>query len=170
MKSYAWQVKLIPSLAELATAKMWQNYKFHFAICWSIKKYHIKVRWKRFHFNGHTIGFRPHIHSGREKVTWLRHNWRGQQTAVTEQCLPNMTHKGVISQRLQQLPRSIKQYHNGIYTVERYEVYIMTFFSPFPPKPSCTFFNPKILHDHCFQFLLGITVIPREIEENNYAK
>ena len=29
---------------------------------------------------------------------------------------------------------------------------------------------PKILHKHCFQFLLGITVVPREIEDNGYAK
>ena len=28
----------------------------------------------------------------------------------------------------------------------------------------------KILHNHCFQFLLGITVVPREIEHNGYAK
>ena len=27
----------------------------------------------------------------------------------------------------------------------------------------------KILHNHCFQFLLGITVVPREIEGNGYA-
>ena len=26
--------------------------------------------------------------------------------------------------------------------------------------------RPKILHNHCFQFLLGITVVPREIEDN----
>ena len=32
-----------------------------------------------------------------------------------------------------------------------------------------TLFTPKILHNHCFQFLLGITVIPREIEGNGYA-
>ena len=29
---------------------------------------------------------------------------------------------------------------------------------------------PKILHNHCFQFFLGITVIPREIKDNGYAK
>ena len=28
----------------------------------------------------------------------------------------------------------------------------------------------KILHNHCFQFLLGITVVPREIQNNGYAK
>ena len=27
---------------------------------------------------------------------------------------------------------------------------------------------PKILHDHCSQFLLGITVVPREIQDNGY--
>ena len=32
-----------------------------------------------------------------------------------------------------------------------------------PPKK-------KILHIHCFQFFLGITVIPREIKDNGYAK
>ena len=29
---------------------------------------------------------------------------------------------------------------------------------------------PRILHNHCFQFLLGITVVPREIQDNGYAK
>ena len=29
---------------------------------------------------------------------------------------------------------------------------------------------PKILHIRCFQFLLGITVVPREIHDNSYAK
>ena len=33
-----------------------------------------------------------------------------------------------------------------------------------PSSPS------KILHNLCFQFLLGITVVPREIEDNGYAK
>ena len=34
---------------------------------------------------------------------------------------------------------------------------------PPPPPP------PQILHNHCFQFLLGITVVRREIEDNGYA-
>ena len=29
---------------------------------------------------------------------------------------------------------------------------------------------PKSLHDHCSQFLLGITVVPREIQDNSYEK
>ena len=29
---------------------------------------------------------------------------------------------------------------------------------------------PRILHNHCFQFLLGTTVVLREIEDNGYAK
>ena len=28
---------------------------------------------------------------------------------------------------------------------------------------------PKKIHHHCFHFLLGITVVPREIEDNAYA-
>ena len=28
----------------------------------------------------------------------------------------------------------------------------------------------KILHKHCFQFILGLTIVPREIENNAYAK
>ena len=28
---------------------------------------------------------------------------------------------------------------------------------------------PQILHNHCFPFLLGITVVRREIEDNGYA-
>ena len=29
---------------------------------------------------------------------------------------------------------------------------------------------PQILHTHCFQFLLGITMVPRENKNNAYAK
>ena len=32
------------------------------------------------------------------------------------------------------------------------------------PPPS-----PQILHNHCFQFLVGITVVQREIEDNGNA-
>ena len=35
---------------------------------------------------------------------------------------------------------------------------------PPPPPPK------KKLRNHCFQFLLGITVIPREIKDNGYVK
>ena len=34
----------------------------------------------------------------------------------------------------------------------------------------CTLFAPQILHNLCFSFLLHITVVPREIENNAYAK
>ena len=30
--------------------------------------------------------------------------------------------------------------------------------------------HPKILHKHCFQFLLGPFYLPRETENNAYAK
>ena len=30
--------------------------------------------------------------------------------------------------------------------------------------------SPKILHKHCFQFLLGLTMVPRENKNNAYAK
>ena len=35
-----------------------------------------------------------------------------------------------------------------------------------PPSP----LQKKKLHNLCFSFLLGITVVPREIESNAYAK
>ena len=37
-------------------------------------------------------------------------------------------------------------------------------------RDQCTLSTPQILHNHCFQFPLGITVIPRETEDNGYAK
>ena len=37
---------------------------------------------------------------------------------------------------------------------------------PHPPLPPP---QKKQIHDHCFQFLLGITVISRDIEDNAYA-
>ena len=30
--------------------------------------------------------------------------------------------------------------------------------------------HPKIVHKHCFQFLLGVKMAPRETENNSYAK
>ena len=30
--------------------------------------------------------------------------------------------------------------------------------------------HPKILHNHCLQFLLGVKMAPRETENNAYAK
>ena len=30
--------------------------------------------------------------------------------------------------------------------------------------------SPHILHKHCFQFLLGLTMVPRENKNNAYAK
>ena len=30
--------------------------------------------------------------------------------------------------------------------------------------------HPKILHEHCLQFLLGVKMAPRETENNAYAK
>ena len=45
---------------------------------------------------------------------------------------------------------------------------------PFSPRQSCTLFTPpsplppsRKLPNHCFQFLLCITVVPREIEDND---
>ena len=35
----------------------------------------------------------------------------------------------------------------------------------FPPPP-----HPPILHNLCFSFLVGITAVPREIENHAYAK
>ena len=30
--------------------------------------------------------------------------------------------------------------------------------------------QPKAFHNHCFQFLLGLRIVPRETENNGYAK
>ena len=40
------------------------------------------------------------------------------------------------------------------------------------PKHTIMLFvcNPNILHKHCFQFLLGVKMAPRETENNAYAK
>ena len=35
---------------------------------------------------------------------------------------------------------------------------------------SAPYLPPKILHNLCFSFLLGITAVPREIENNTYVK
>ena len=35
---------------------------------------------------------------------------------------------------------------------------------------SASYLPPKILHNFCFLFLLGITAVPREIKNNAYAK
>ena len=42
--------------------------------------------------------------------------------------------------------------------------------APCPPPPQKKKKKKKKLYNYCFQFLLGITVIPREIEDNGCAK
>ena len=42
------------------------------------------------------------------------------------------------------------------------------------PENTVTYHNalcchPKILHKHCFQFLIGVKMAPRETEDNAYA-
>ena len=38
------------------------------------------------------------------------------------------------------------------------------------PSPSAPPPKKNIVHNHCFQFLLGITVVAREIEDSGSAK
>ena len=58
-------------------------------------------------------------------------------------------------------------------------LFLRVYYSPFSHKPCCTLLTPlppplppkkKKLHKHCFQFLLSISVIAREIKGNSYAK
>ena len=56
-------------------------------------------------------------------------------------------------------------------------LFLRVYYSPFWNRPYCTLFNPppppppqKKVHNHCFQFLLGISVVPRDIKDNGYAK
>ena len=44
---------------------------------------------------------------------------------------------------------------------------MQAFFQKYHNTLCCPF---KILHKHCFQFLLGLTITPREIANNAYAK
>ena len=41
---------------------------------------------------------------------------------------------------------------------------------PFRKIPYTLCLSPQILHKHCFQFSLGLTMIPRENKNNVYAK
>ena len=40
----------------------------------------------------------------------------------------------------------------------------------YPPPPPPKKKKKKKLHNRCFQLLLGITVVPREIEDNGYGR
>ena len=52
-------------------------------------------------------------------------------------------------------------------------MFTYTIVHPVYPPPTRLILPPpqkkKTLHNHCFQFLLVITVVPREIEDNGYA-
>ena len=57
----------------------------------------------------------------------------------------------------------------------RYDIFEIPVLTIFTQTFSFTFLHapclhPKILHNHCFQFLLGITFVPREIEDDSYVK
>ena len=48
-------------------------------------------------------------------------------------------------------------------------MFTYTIVHPVYPPPTRLITPQKTLHNHCFQFLLVITVVPREIEDNGYA-
>ena len=53
-------------------------------------------------------------------------------------------------------------------TLENTITIFMSPLPPFPPPPKND--NKNNLHNHCFQFLLGLRILPREIENNGYAQ
>ena len=65
--------------------------------------------------------------------------------------------------RARSVGKNCQLYNNSMYT-------IMQLVITLPPPPPRFPLPPKKLHNHCFQFLLGITVVLREIEDNGYAK
>ena len=49
-------------------------------------------------------------------------------------------------------------------------ILIVIVHTPVAHSHNAPYLPPKILHNLCFSFLLGITAVPREIENNAYAK
>ena len=53
---------------------------------------------------------------------------------------------------------------------------VKTLYTPLAHFPQCTLFaahpspTPQFLHNLCISFLLGVTAVPREIENNAHAK
>ena len=43
-------------------------------------------------------------------------------------------------------------------------------YTPLPHFPQCTIFAAQILLNLCFSFFLGIIAVPKQIENNAYAK
>ena len=43
-------------------------------------------------------------------------------------------------------------------------------YEPLVHLPYAPYLLPKILHNLCFSFLLGITAVPKEIKNSGYAK
>ena len=73
------------------------------------------------------------------------------------------------SYRLDEVPKSSSVSSCDWYTlVDLWQISILIHHFHIDHHASCL--PPKVLHNHCFQFLLGITVVPREYKENSYAK
>ena len=60
---------------------------------------------------------------------------------------------------LAKITTQLAKYPHVLYAKPSNKVYIMLFVC-----------HPKILHKHCFQFVLGVKMAPRETENNAYAK
>ena len=50
------------------------------------------------------------------------------------------------------------------------DIYIYIYILHFHLDDNAPCSSPKALHSHWFQLLLGITVVPKEIKDNTYAK
>ena len=73
------------------------------------------------------------------------------------------------SYRLDEIPKSTSVSSCDWYSlVDLSQICILIHHFHIDHHASCL--PPKVLHNHRFQFLLGITVVPREYKENSYAK
>ena len=77
------------------------------------------------------------------------------QLHVKQICLPSL----ILNVR-----NNEKNHHDADIMICDFHISHNAPFCPPPPPPK------KIFHNLCFSFLLGITALPREIENNAYAK
>ena len=78
------------------------------------------------------------------------------QLHVRQICLPSL----ILNVR-----NNEKNHHYADIMIRNFHISHNAFLAP-PPPPT----PPQIFHNLCFSFLLGIIVVPREIENNAYAK
>ena len=157
-------------------------YTGHFktSTCWIFKI--LLARYKKFNFlNARCWKFKILLANDwfkLQKEWYLKVKWSVHATAISDHfCFcycsvltNNLNQSAPITSWVIHMKKDhpLRHVQDGVKLTQKYKIHyfpipMIHLVSPLPSPPK------NVLHKHCFQFLLGFTILPRKLENNTYA-